>query len=73
MFVQPGDHAASNAKFLAESLTEHVHDAVTAGKAELSAMATRIAMQFPQLATVAETPMIEDKREVVAQEIEEQK
>lgn len=50
MLVQCGDHLASNTGFAARMLTEHQEKLVESAKAEVSAMVTRMAMQFPQLA-----------------------
>lgn len=49
MFIQPGDHAESNMEFRAKMLTEHSEHLIESAKAEVSAMVTRMAMQFPQL------------------------
>lgn len=49
-----------NMKFMAESMTEHVEDLVAVAKAEVSAVVTRLAMQYPALARGApDMPAIE--------------
>lgn len=50
MLRQVGDHFASNMQFTADTLTKHNEDLITSAKVEVSAMVTRMHMQFPQLA-----------------------
>lgn len=62
LFIQPVDNAPRNAEFLAEMLTEHAEGLVESAKAEVSAMVTRMAIQYPQLeGQSVEIRQIEDK------------
>jgi hypothetical protein len=61
LLIQHAEHAEANAKYLANSLTEHLEKATTAAKAELSAFATRLAMNNPQVEGQLPTLQLEDK------------
>jgi hypothetical protein len=63
-FIQPVDNAPNNAEFLADMLTEHTEELIESAKAEVSAMVTRVALQYPQLeGHGVEIHQIEDKTE----------
>lgn len=62
MLRQCGDHLASNTELAAKMLTEHQEKLIETAKAEVSAMVTRMQMQFPQLANSGvEIGQIEDQ------------
>lgn len=59
------DHMPGNMQFTADMLTEHNEKLIESAKAEVSAMVTRMAMQFPQLASSGvDVAQIEDKSDV---------
>lgn len=56
------NHMPSNMQFTADMLIEHNEKLIESAKAEVSAMVTRMAMQFPQLSSAGpEVGQIEDK------------
>lgn len=64
MFIQPVDNGEANGRFTAEALNAHAEELVVAVKAEINAMVTRMAVQYPQLQGHApELKGVEDKRE----------
>lgn len=63
MFLHPVDYARQNAEFMANSMTEHVENAVTAAKAEVAAYVTSMSVRYPQLGVQATVAELEDKRD----------
>lgn len=61
--LQAVEHAPSNYQFAQQSLVENAEHLVQTAKAEVTAMVTRLAMQFPQLENAAPQLQIEGKSE----------